>query len=83
MKEEIKYKIHVEPAMFTILEKLRSDIGQFGIEPDEFVRAMWTYADQQLDGYSKAPQWLWQELENKRNRAEASMTVEGEVGVDA
>jgi hypothetical protein len=82
MQTEINYRVNVEPAIFTILSKIENDVAQFGISPDEFTRALWTFADHKLDEYSTAPQWLWQELENKRQQAEASNTVEGEVAGD-
>jgi hypothetical protein len=79
MSSEIEYKINVEPAMFTILSKIGVDVQGFGVSSDDFTRALWTYADQRLDEYDTVPQWLWQELENKRRAAEASNTVDGEV----
>lgn len=81
MNPEINYKIQVEPALFTILAKIAGDVGQFGITPDEFTRALWAFTSDRLDEYDTEPQWVRQELEYKRQRAEASNTIDGEVGM--
>lgn len=80
MQREVTYKVHVEPNLFTVFSKMEHDMGNFNISRDEFIRALWVYADMKLNEYPTPPQWLWQELDNKRQQSEASNTVDGEVG---
>jgi hypothetical protein len=81
-KTEINYQINVQPKLFELFNEIAKDMSQY-ISVDDFIRAMWVYADRLLETeYTTAPLWLLQELETKRRQAEASMTVDGEVAGD-
>lgn len=80
MKTEINYKVQVEPAVFNILETIRVDVQQFGISDEEFLRAIWTWADGRLHEYDTPPQWLWVAMEQAQQAREAANTIDGEAG---
>lgn len=80
MKDELNYKVHVEPAMFNILNQIGRDVAGLGISEDDFIRSLWVYTQTKLDE-NEPPQWLWTELDRRVQEAEASNTVEGEVGL--
>lgn len=82
MKTELNYKIQVEPVLFTILNKVAEDCEGFGISPDDFTRAIWSWADSRLHDYDNPPQWLWTELAKQQQAREDANTVDGEVGRD-
>lgn len=80
MKDELNYKINIEPVLFSILNHIEDDVAGFGISEEDFLRAVWVYADMKLNQLETPPQWLWTEINRKQQQAEASNTVEGEVG---
>lgn len=82
MQTELNYKIQVEPVLFTILNQVASDCAGFNISADDFTRAVWCWADQQLQTYDNPPPWLWTELAARQKASEAANTIEGEAGSD-
>lgn len=81
MKEELNYKINVEPAMFSILYKIQSDVAGFGITKDMFTRALWVYGASLLDELETPPSWLMDEAQRRQQQAEASNIIDGEAGM--
>lgn len=79
-QDELNYKIHVEPAMFRILNQIGADVGGLGISEDDFTRALWVYTDAKLNNLTTPPSWIWAELDRKQQEADARNTVDGEVG---
>jgi hypothetical protein len=77
---ELKYAVTVEPALFRMFDEIAADMHRFGITGDDFVRAIWTWADVQMNNYTTAPDWLISELEAKRQKLLAANTIEGEAG---
>jgi hypothetical protein len=80
MQTELNYKIQVEPVLFTILNQVAADCAGFNISADDFTRAVWTWADQQLQTYDNPPQWLWTALAQAQQARDADNTIEGEAG---
>lgn len=81
MQSELNYKIQVEPPLFTIFNQVAQDCEGFGISPDDFARAIWSWADRRLQEYDNPPQWLWTELAKQQQARDAANTIEGEAGV--
>jgi hypothetical protein len=79
MKQELNYKIQVEPAIFTIINRVAADCEAFGVSKEDIHRAIWAWADMKLAEYETPPQWLWLELEARRQQKEALNTIDGEV----
>lgn len=80
MQTELNYKIQVEPAINTILETVARDCEAFGISPDDFTRAIWSWADARLQNYDSPPQWLWTELARQQQARDDANTIDGEAG---
>jgi hypothetical protein len=79
-QSDLNYKIQVEPAIFAIINQVAQDVARFDISPDQFIRAVWTWADKALDDYDAAPQWLLHELAKAQQAREARNTIDGEAG---
>jgi hypothetical protein len=79
-KSELNYRIHVEPAMFNILNQISADVASLGVSEEDFTRALWVYTDTKLSNLTTPPSWIWAELDRKQQEADAQNTVDGEVG---
>jgi hypothetical protein len=80
MNNELKFKIHVEPALFNTFEQMAADMPRFGISNEEFIRAIWTWSSDRLSKrYPRTPpDWLVAMAEEKAREAGRANIIESE-----
>lgn len=79
--EEIKFRIHVMPQVQMILETVGNDVAQFGVSKDEYIRAVWTWAVNEIMGdHRSAPPWIMAEMGRMHADASEARIINGEAG---
>jgi hypothetical protein len=68
-KNELEFRIHIEPVVRAMLDGVEKDSEQMGLTPDLFQRAVWTWAMQRLLRSNKEPAWFIPELERLQGEA--------------
>lgn len=79
IRDEMSYKVYVEPLVKTVIYQFAQDAEEAGINQAEFLRAVWEWATDELQ---KLPDEDWQRQRVDANLAamQDAMIIDGEAG---
>lgn len=76
-QNEMNYKIQVEGPVYHVMEQVERDASQFGIEHDDFIRAVFCWASEQLLDVPTG-QWMYEHHDHLSRLEGEKRTIQGD-----